>query len=236
MSMSTAYIDAIRRFEGFTAQAQWDYAQFTNGYGTRAAYPGEVIDRAEAERRFAAEIGAARAIVERTAPAVDEGTKAALTSLTFNAGTAWTRSGLGEAVRRGDLDAARALLQRYNKAGGETLPGLVKRRLEEASWIGSGEIPSREIASVSPGPQAIVPPNEGQRLGGQHSPTGAHHAAAADLRAPVSPPESAVIAASGDRGMSRTTPRDPRELAILLLALSGLEEPRSAGKRPEEAA
>lgn len=135
--MHSYYLDAIRNFEGFTPKASWDYAQFSNGYGTRARFDGEVIGQAEAERRFRAEIAEARTIVERTAPHVDEGTKAALTSLTYNAGTAWTKSGLGEAVKAGDLDQVREIFQKYNKAGGDVLPGLVRRRAEEAQWIGN---------------------------------------------------------------------------------------------------
>lgn len=134
--MQNSYLDAIRKFEGFTPKAQWDYAQHTNGYGTKAAHPGEVIDKAEADRRFQAEIANASAIVERHAPNVDAGTKAALTSLTFNAGDKWARSGLGDAIRSGDLDGARELFLQYNKAGGEVLPGLVSRRVAEAAWIG----------------------------------------------------------------------------------------------------
>lgn len=135
--MNSFYLDAIKRFEGYAPQAKWDYAQHSNGFGTRALYPGELIDRAEAERRFSDEIAQARAIVERYAGDMDEGTKAALTSLTYNAGTKWTSSGLGEAVRRGDLDAVRDLFREYNKAGGQILPGLVERRAAEALWIGS---------------------------------------------------------------------------------------------------
>jgi lysozyme len=135
--MHSFYLDAIRNFEGFTPKASWDYAQHTNGYGTKARHVGEVIDRVEAERRFRAEVSSARSIVEKAAPHVDEGTKAALTSLTYNAGTAWIDSGLGDAIRRGDIDAAREIFRQYNKAGGEVLPGLVKRRAQEALWIGN---------------------------------------------------------------------------------------------------
>lgn len=145
--MHSYYLDAIRNFEGFTPKASWDYAQFSNGYGTRARFDGEVIDRVEAERRFKAEISQAREIVERAAPGVDEGTKAALTSLTYNAGTTWIRSGLGEAVRAGDLDAVRDIFQKYNKAGGDVLPGLVRRRAAEAAWIGNPE--GLRLASAS---------------------------------------------------------------------------------------
>ena len=145
--MNSFYLDAIRKFEGFAQRAEWDYAQHTNGYGTRALFPGEVIDRAEAERRFQSEINQARAIVERNVPNADEGTKAALTSLTFNAGDKWTRSGLGEALRQGDTENARELFLQYNKAGGQTLPGLAARRAAEADWIGN---PQGPIAPGSP--------------------------------------------------------------------------------------
>jgi lysozyme len=136
-AMHSFYLDAIRNFEGYTPQAQWDYAQFSNGYGTKARFAGEKIDRVEADRRFHAEVASARSIVEKAAPHVDEGTKAALTSLTYNAGTSWIESGLGDAVRRGDLDSAREIFQKYNKAGGEVLPGLQHRRSQEALWIGN---------------------------------------------------------------------------------------------------
>lgn len=149
--MSANYLDAIRSFEGFTPQATWDYAQHTNGYGTRAKYAGEVIDKAEADRRFSSEIASARAIVERHAPDAAEGTKQALTSLTFNAGDKWTKSGLGDAIRTGDTTKARELFLQYTKAGGEVLPGLVKRRVAEAAWIGQ---PAGESAAAS---QAATP-------------------------------------------------------------------------------
>lgn len=134
--MDQFYLDAIKKSEGFSPRASWDYKQDSNGYGTRAQYPGEVIDQAEADRRFQAEIAQARSIVDRFAPNADEGTKAALTSLTFNAGDKWTRSGLGEAVKSGDIPKARELFLQYVKAGGQNLPGLVSRRQAEAQWFG----------------------------------------------------------------------------------------------------
>lgn len=134
------YADAIKSFEGFTARSVWDYAQASNGYGTKAKYLGEVIDKAEAEKRFKSEIAEAQALVERFAPHLDDGSKAALTSLTYNAGTAWMKSGLGQAVGAGDLDSAQKIFLTYNKAGGEVLPGLVKRRLAEVTWFGQSPI------------------------------------------------------------------------------------------------
>ncbi len=161
--MHHSYLDAIKSFEGYTPKAQWDYAQFSNGYGTKALYPGEALTPEEAERRFAAEIAAARDIVEKHAAGWDEGTKAALTSLTFNAGTRWISSGLGEAVRNQDIEAVKERFLQYTKAGGEVLPGLVRRRLAELDWIGSGAAPSAgplppAAAFIAKGPQPQATP------------------------------------------------------------------------------
>ncbi len=133
-----SYLDAIKQFEGYSAEARWDYAQNTNGYGTRAKYTGEVIDKAEADRRFSGEIQKAADFVDKFAPGLDDGSKAALTSLTYNTGTAWTQSGLGQAVSSGDLDKAKSLFLQYNKAGGDVVDGLVQRRLQEVAWFGQG--------------------------------------------------------------------------------------------------
>jgi len=152
--MHHSYLDAIKSFEGFTPKAQWDYAQFSNGYGTKALYAGEAISPEEAERRFTAEIEIARNIVEKHAAGWDEGTKAALTSLTFNAGTRWISSGLGEAVRNHDIDGVKERFAQYNKAGGEVLPGLMRRRLAELDWIGTG--PAAAGAATPANPAALL--------------------------------------------------------------------------------
>src|SRR6185312_9598075 len=115
------YLDAIKKFEGYSAEARWDYAQNSNGYGTRARYAGEVIDKAEADRRFEGAIKQAADFVDKVAPGLDDGSRAALTSLTYNAGTAWAQSGLGEAVASGDMEKAQSIFLQYNKAGGSVL-------------------------------------------------------------------------------------------------------------------
>jgi lysozyme len=152
--MNRVYLNEIKAFEGFSAGAKWDYAQYSSGYGTKARFPGEVIDRAEAERRFAGELQDAQRLVESHAGSLDDGTKAALTSLTFNAGTAWMKSGLGKAVAAGDLATARELFLRYDKAGGEVLPGLTRRRAVEASWFGAADgaryEANRSVAATAP--------------------------------------------------------------------------------------
>lgn len=223
--MNAAYLDAIRKFEGFTPKANWDYAQFTNGYGTKAKHAGEVIDKVEADRRFAAEISEARAFVEQQVPGADEGTKAALTSLTFNAGGTWSKSGLGEAVRAGDLDKARALLLQYTKAGGETLPGLVTRRLAEATWIGSiepgmmgaaglaGAVPSPGVGAIA----AMSTMARGQATvsagGGDPETTGA------------TPASTGITPATTGGAAARRA--QERELALMVLANVG--QPEASG-------
>jgi lysozyme len=144
------YLDAIKKFEGYSAEARWDYAQNSNGYGTRARYAGEVIDKAEAERRFKDAVSQAADFVDKVAPGLDDGSKAALTSLTYNAGTAWAQSGLGDAIANGDMNKARSLFLQYNKAGGEVADGLVQRRLQEVTWFGQGSSSGeRQFASLS---------------------------------------------------------------------------------------
>jgi lysozyme len=136
--MHERYLNAIRAFEGFTPQATADYGQWSIGYGTRARHSGEMIDRVEADRRFRSEIAAAIVAVERFAPTLEDGPKAALASLTFNAGPGWMSDGLGAAVRSGDLAAARRIFSEYVNAGGVPLPGLVRRRTAEAQWFDDG--------------------------------------------------------------------------------------------------
>jgi lysozyme len=75
--------------------------------------------------------------------------------LTFNAGDKWARSGLGEAVRSGDLDTVRALFLEYNKAGGKELPGLSDRRAVEALWIGNSDAADGSTAASAATPYAV---------------------------------------------------------------------------------
>ena len=152
--IESVFLDRIKKFEGYTPTAKWDYAQFTNGYGTKARSPDETVTRAEAESRFRAEIGKAAQIVERHAAGWDPGTKAALTSLTFNAGTRWISAGLGDAVRAGDIEAVRERFVLYVNAGGETLQGLVNRRNAEVKWIGK-QVAAPSIDAL----QGRTPPN-----------------------------------------------------------------------------
>ena len=116
--LPSKFIEGIKQSEGFAPRAAWDYKQFTSGYGTRASYAGEPIDRETADKRFGAEISKAAQFVDTVNPKLDSGTRAALTSLTFNAGSGWAQGALGERIRAGDIEGARNIFQQYNRAGG----------------------------------------------------------------------------------------------------------------------
>jgi lysozyme len=176
MPLDPLYIDAIRNSEGFTPQAQWDYKQNSNGYGTRALYPGEVIDKDTAEQRFQTELDKAQAHVETVAPNAPPGVKAALTSLTYNAGPGWSQSGLGDLVRAGDWTGAAERFQQYNKAGGQVNQGLVNRRGKEAAWF--NQAPTGESI---PAQAASVPPMQIAPMGGAPRPMQTQASAPLDL-------------------------------------------------------
>ncbi len=142
------FISAIKQTEGYDAKPRWDVKQWTVGYGTRASGPSETITPQQADARFNGEITKAAKIVDSVNGNLDAGTRAALTSLTFNTGDAWTHSGLGDRVRAGDLDAAKEAFLQYNKVNGETDPGVAARRAREASWFGRGDISPAE--SIQP--------------------------------------------------------------------------------------
>jgi lysozyme len=149
MALPQSYLDKIKGFEGYNPKPYWDYKQWTSGYGTRANGPNDVVDQAEAERRLNDEMTKAAALVDQFAPGVDPGTRAALTSLTYNAGGSWMNSGLGQAIKSGDLDKARASFLQYTQAGGQHLPGLANRRAAEVGWFGQNASDPRNVAMNS---------------------------------------------------------------------------------------
>jgi lysozyme len=118
----------IKDREGFRSAPYPDGKQTSIGYGTRAQ-PGETsISRDDAEARLNKEVGNAAQAVDNFAPNLPPQIRNALTDLTYNTGTKWQQSGLGQAVKAGDWQTAQGLFQQYNKANGQESPGLVARR------------------------------------------------------------------------------------------------------------
>lgn len=135
MPLNPAFVQAVKEFEGFEPIAQWDYKQWTNGYGTKAHHPHEAITKATAELRLMIELEAAQAAVDHFKAQLPDGLRQALTDLTFNVGTGWMHSGLGNAVTSGDLEEIETHILAYDKAGGRVNLGLEERRKTEVSWI-----------------------------------------------------------------------------------------------------
>jgi len=163
MALDQSYLDAIKSFEGYNPQSQWDYKQYSSGFGTKVQPGDENIppDQRQAvyEQRFQGEVGKAAQSVDSFAPDLPQGVRAALTSLTYNAGPGWQQSGLGAAIKAGDWDKAKDIFLQYNKAGGEVNPGLVARRQKEAAWFGGGQAPQASPAGLlASAPQAAPQP------------------------------------------------------------------------------
>ena len=140
--MPASFIGASRAEEGFDPKPRWDVNHWTVGYGTRASGPDEQVDQAGLEKRFQSSVSDAAKIVDGVNPKLDPGTRAALISLTFNAGDAWTRSGLGAQVKASDIDGAQKSFLQYANVAGEPNQAIAERRWREAQWFGQAEAPA----------------------------------------------------------------------------------------------
>ena len=134
MNVSDETLAFIKRWEGFTPFAYWDYHQWSIGHGTRSR-EDEQITAAEADHRLRAVVGEyAETLTSRltadTTPAQDT----ALLSAAFNLGL----GGIGPIVdlcnERRWTDAAETL-RKYCHAGGVKLDALVQRRNAEAALL-----------------------------------------------------------------------------------------------------
>jgi GH24 family phage-related lysozyme (muramidase) len=126
-------VDMIKSFEGFTPTAMWDVKQYSIGYGTKANSPNETITKQEAERRL---INAITPIANKVESLNRQGNynwnenqKGALISFGYNLGPGALNQLTANATRDNETIAQK--MPEYNKADGETLPGLVRRRLIE---------------------------------------------------------------------------------------------------------
>jgi GH24 family phage-related lysozyme (muramidase) len=148
MPLLEDYIKRIKGLEGFTPKAQWDYKQYSGGYGTRAQ-PGQTFTPETADAALRSELEKAGGYVSGLGVQMTPQQEAALTSLTFNAGPGWMNSGLGQAVKSGDWDTAKQRFAQYNRAGGQFNQGLANRRAQELAWLD-------EAAPSAPGPVNVA--------------------------------------------------------------------------------
>lgn len=127
----------VRRYEGLSLAPYFCPAgKLTVGYG-HVILPFEPelragVDLVDAERILLKDLAWALYSARDVGRVLEDCEAAALASLVFNIGPdAWRGSSIRRLVVAGDMEGAAAQFERWNKAGGKVLPGLVKRREAE---------------------------------------------------------------------------------------------------------
>jgi GH24 family phage-related lysozyme (muramidase) len=148
MKMTNEGLELIKVFEGFRGRAYRDpVGVWTIGYGhtSMAGLPdvraGMVVSEAEASEILQRDVEMfARGVRERLTRKVSDQQFSALVSFAYNVGLgALAKSSVLRAVNAGDFEAVPRRLALWTKAGGRTLPGLVRRRAAEAALFVSGD-------------------------------------------------------------------------------------------------
>jgi lysozyme len=128
-------LDFITGWEGFQAEAYWDYQQWTIGYGTKSS-EGACITQEQAAHALGIDLSQ-RAVKLGAqiyfTPTANQTT--ALLSAAFNLGT--VPSMVIEYCNAGEYSEAATELRKYCHAGGKKLPALVRRREAEARLLES---------------------------------------------------------------------------------------------------
>jgi lysozyme len=142
-------IGLVKGFEGFNPRAYNDYKQISIGYGTKGK-EGEVLNEEQATERLKSELSGHAERITKAAElkgiALNQNQFNALTSFDYNTGR-----GANLIERFGDnpQQLASKILE-YTKAGGEDLPGLVKRRQIEAALFLAPEEQAVGASQVTP--------------------------------------------------------------------------------------
>ncbi|HMT13520.1 MAG TPA: lysozyme [Aestuariivirga sp.] len=156
MKVSAEGLALIREQEGFRGLAYRDAAGvWTIGYGHTAmagppeVRPGMKITRAEAEEILTRDVAEFSAGVARAVAVPLSDTQfSALVSFAYNVGLGnFRRSSVLKAVNAGDFAAVPRRLGLWVKAGGRTLPGLIRRRAAEAAMFAGAP---KEAAQTAP--------------------------------------------------------------------------------------
>lgn len=151
MNMTEEGLSLIREAEGFCANAYRDATGiWTIGYGHTSAAgdphvsAGQVITRDEGEAIFRRDVEAVAASVRRAVTqAITDAQFSALVSFAYNVGLGNFRSSsVLKALNANELPEVPRRLQLWVKAGGKTLPGLVKRRAAEAALFATEAAPA----------------------------------------------------------------------------------------------
>lgn len=135
MQISKAGLDLIKQFEGLYLKAYRCPAGVpTIGYGhTAGVAMGQTITQQQADDYLRRDVRQfERAVARQVSVPLTQGQLDALVSFAFNLGEgALAQSTLLRLLNAGDYAGAAAQFERWNKAGGRVLPGLVRRRAAE---------------------------------------------------------------------------------------------------------
>lgn len=142
-SYSSTGLDMTKSFEGFREQAYQDCAGvWTVGYGHTGpdVHPGRSVTQFEAEALLRADMAEAVTCVNRALEiSLSQSQFDALVDFCFNAGRGSFRSSsLLRYVNAGDFASAAVQFGLWVHAGGNVVPGLVRRRKAEADLFRSG--------------------------------------------------------------------------------------------------
>ena len=141
MQISKAGLDLIKEFEGLYLKAYRCPAGVpTIGYGhTAGVAMGQTITQQQADDYLRRDVRQFERAVERQVSVpLTQGQFDALVSFAFNLGEgALAQSTLLRLLNAGDYAGAAAQFDRWNKASGRVLPGLVRRRAAERALFES---------------------------------------------------------------------------------------------------
>lgn len=139
--LSDRFWNLISNFEGFTAVAQWDYAQWSIGYGSgynwdlkRPVQKGDVVDKATAKRWLLLEAEKHyNAVKSMVKVPINDNQLIALASFAYNVGDgALQSSNLLKLLNSGaDKNIVANEFDKWRMAGGKVLTALVNRRAAE---------------------------------------------------------------------------------------------------------
>jgi lysozyme len=160
MKITSEAIQLIKAAEGFRGNAYPDATGiWTIGYGHTSAagspivHQGMVITREEGESILAKDIDifvrGLRPLLKRD---LTDRQFSALISFAYNVGLGnVARSSVLTAINAGDFEAVPRRLALWVKAGGKTLPGLVRRRAAEAAMFADGrDMPANPDVPITP--------------------------------------------------------------------------------------
>ena len=143
MKISQEGLSLIKKFEGCRLEAYYcSGGVLTIGYGhTGGVKESDTITQEEAEKLLRADVFKFEEYVEDNVMVeLDQGQFDALVAWTFNLGPGNLReSTMLKKLNNADYESVPFEMRRWNKAGGKTLDGLIRRRNAEALLFQSKE-------------------------------------------------------------------------------------------------